>query len=249
MKRIFKFATIALVSAIFLPSFATSWRLKFRDATGQNSDRLIHLPSSSIMTFNADSAKFVVKYNGASVDVDYLSMPRAVLELKEEFEDKIEITSAPLIMGVGQIDTIKAIHLSENLDTLPSKIAWLSSNPNVLTVDSLGIIRALRNGIAKITATAECDSWAENSIEVQTSVLTSLGEIRGEAKTVSLQGNLLIIKGVKPHSHVGVYSVAGMLLTHGKCNELGEAEISLAPCIGPLIIKTSEGEVKLHNLP
>jgi uncharacterized protein YjdB len=79
-----------------------------------------------------------------------LSCGKEKEEVLPEQISKIEFLESEITLKIGQSDTLKVIHYPQNITKPIYK--WINSNPDVLIVDEVGVIKALKAGKAEVTA-------------------------------------------------------------------------------------------------
>lgn len=100
------------------------------------------------------------------------------ITVKEKTETKVievtEVIISRLEAALNIGDTLKLNYKVEPSNATNQMVTWSSSNPNIVTVDSNGLVTAKDSGIAKITAKSSNGKIAVCNIEVKVVEATSI---------------------------------------------------------------------------
>ncbi len=94
---------------------------------------------------------------------------------------KVEITASSSELIVGTTLQLTATVKNGNEEILEKAIIWQSSDDNILTINSSGLVNAIASGTAQITAIVDGISSLPLSIRVVSASTTRSGTFRGNA--------------------------------------------------------------------
>jgi len=137
--------------------------------------------SSTLVTFSfiPTQAKFVKMC--AQNRNDEWSLP-VCIKINPVAVSNISITPKPVTLNVGETQTLTATIVPNN--ATDKTITWSSSNSNVASVSSNGVVTAKATGTATITATSNNGKTATCSVTVTTSSATTITLHVGTAGTM-----------------------------------------------------------------
>ena len=109
---------------------------------------------------------------------------------------------------------LTATLLPENADYCT--ITWCSDNEEVATVDGHGLVTAVGEGTATITATANDGSGVSASCMVTVTFTNGIADVEASKVTVLAANGRITVSGKEPDDTVSVYDTGGRLLYQGE---------------------------------
>ena len=102
------------------------------------------------------------------------------------------------------------------LDADDRTVTWMSDNEEVATVDGNGLVTAVGEGKATITATANDGSGVSASCVVTVTFIDGIAAIEAGKVTVLAANGRITVSGKEPDDTVSVYDTGGRLLYQGE---------------------------------
>lgn len=122
------------------------------------SDKKINWTSSdvSIAMVSPDGTVYAIKQGQATimattVDGDFVALCKVTVKAKVIMATAIRLSHDFETIAIGEKLQLSAVLEPENITN--SNVSWTSTNPNVATVNSTGLIQALSQGVTQIIAT------------------------------------------------------------------------------------------------
>jgi hypothetical protein len=176
------------------------------------------------------------------VTVTYISVDST--DLKANVEVKVQLPvmvqsvaldKDSLVIEINKTDTLKATVLPDNASH--KELVWTSSNTNVATVDASGVVRAINQGTANITA-ASIDGAKSASCIVTVIAGTGIETIKTAGSNIILYPNpandFVILKNAKG-KYLTVYNSSGVKILEQTINNV-EENVSFASCVSGIYL-------------
>ncbi len=149
-------------------------------------------------------------------------------------ECQVTVTAKPVVPVEISLNTVsltleegKTFRLTASVLNTASEVVWSSSDKAVASVDSKGLVTAVKPGVAVIKAT--CDgAVAECEVTVTAKTEVGIDAVQSSALTLKLEGETLIIGGINRGNEAVLHSLGGVRLRSGVVDSTGVAEISVA---------------------
>lgn len=117
-------------------------------------------------------------------------------------------------MEYGTKEQLTATVAPDDADNLG--LTWTSDNEEVATVDGSGLVTAVSEGTATITATANDGSGVAASCVVTVTFIDGIADIETSKVTVLAANGRITVSGKEQYDTVSVYDTVGRLLYRGE---------------------------------
>ena len=157
------------IQASVLPANATN-----KDVNWTSSD-------VSVVMVSPDGTVYAIKPGQATimattVDGGFVALCKIKVKAKEIIATSIQITPTSRTIAIGETIQLDALLEPENVTN--ANLRWTSSNPNIATVDSNGLVKAISEGSTQIIATtidgSNLSAICEISVEKQFIEITQI---------------------------------------------------------------------------
>lgn len=147
------------------------------------SDKKINWTSSDVgvAMVSPDGTVYAIKPGQATimattVDGGFVALCKIKVKAKEVIATSIQITPTSRTIAIGETIQLNALLEPENVTN--ANLSWTSSNPNIATVDSNGLVKAISEGTTQIIATttdgSNLSAICEISVEKQFIKITQI---------------------------------------------------------------------------
>ena len=126
----------------------------------------------------------------------------------------ITLNTEQLTMEYGTKEQLTATVAPDDADNLG--LTWTSDNEEVATVDENGLVTAVGEGTATITATANDGSGVAASCVVTVTFIDGIADIETSKVTVLAANGRITVSGKEKDDTVSVYDTGGRLLYQGE---------------------------------
>lgn len=126
----------------------------------------------------------------------------------------ITLNTVQLTMEYGTKEQLTATVAPDDADN--PGLTWTSDNEEVATVDGSGLVTAVSEGTATITATANDGSDVSASCVVTVTFIDGIADIEAGKVTVLAANGRITVSGKEPDDTVSVYDTGGRLLYQGE---------------------------------
>ena len=129
------------------------------------------------------------------------------------------VTSVTLDQSELTIEKTYTAQLSATIapeDADNCTVTWTSDNEEVATVDGHGLVTAVGEGTATITATANDGSGVSASCVVTVTFTNGIADVEASKVTVLAANGRITVSGKEPDDTVSVYDTGGRLLYQGE---------------------------------
>lgn len=126
----------------------------------------------------------------------------------------ITLNTEQLTMEYGTKEQLTATVAPDDADNLG--LTWTSDNEEVATVDGSGLVTAVSEGTATITATANDGSDVSASCVVTVTFIDGIADVETSKVTVLAVNGRITVSGKEQDETVSVYDTGGRLLYQGE---------------------------------
>ena len=126
----------------------------------------------------------------------------------------VTLDESELTIEKGFTEQLTATVAPDDADNL--SLAWTSDNEEVATVDENGLVTAVGEGTATITATANDGSGVSASCVVTVTFIDGIADIEASKVTVLAANGRITVSGKEQDDTVSVYDTGGRLLYRGE---------------------------------
>ena len=126
----------------------------------------------------------------------------------------ITLNTEQLTMEYGTKEQLTATVAPDDADNLG--LTWTSDNEEVATVDESGLVTAVSEGTATITATANDGSDVSASCVVTVTFIDGIADVETSKVTVLARDGRITVSGKEQDETVSVYDTGGRLLYQGE---------------------------------
>ena len=126
----------------------------------------------------------------------------------------VTLDESELTIEKGFTEQLTATVAPDDADNL--SLAWTSDNEEVATVDENGLVTAVGEGTATITATANDGSGVAASCVVTVTFIDGIADIEASKVTVLAANGRITVSGKEQDDTVSVYDTGGRLLYRGE---------------------------------
>ena len=126
----------------------------------------------------------------------------------------ITLNTEQLTMEYGTKEQLTATVAPDDADN--TTVTWTSDNEEVATVDGSGLVTAVGEGTATITATANDGSGVAASCVVTVTFIDGIADIETSKVTVLAANGRITVSGKERDETVSVYDTSGRLLYRGE---------------------------------
>ena len=149
----------------------------------------------------------------------------------------ITLNTEQLTMEYGTKEQLTATVAPDDADNLG--LTWTSDNEEVATVDESGLVTAVSEGTATITATANDGSDVSASCVVTVTFIDGIADVETSKVTVLAANGRITVSGKEQYDTVSVYDTVGRLLYRG------ESDVIDVPSKAMYIVKVSGKSYKV----
>ena len=191
----------------------------FRDCRSLSNIRILSAepPVIDENTFEGISPEAIMYVPDEAVD-KYKSSPYwSGLNIKGAYSVEVSsiiLNTTAITINKNSQEQLYATILPENASD--KSIVWTSDNEEIATVDGHGLVTAVGEGTATITATANDGSGVSASCVVTVTFIDGIADIEASKVTVLAANGRITVSGKEQDDTVSVYDTGGRLLYRGE---------------------------------